>query len=109
MIDRYFAKWVRPKGLHAPRLREAAMWFDLADGHRAEGDHDEARALIANTIETLPSEPTLRAFEEGYAENLEIRGFKLLCPQPRTPEEAPSPKVPRANPDALGRMPRGYA
>lgn len=89
MIDRYFAERVRPNGLHAPRLHEAAMWLDLADRHRAEGDHDEARALIANAIETLPSEPALRALEEDYAEDREIRWFKLLCPQPPMPEEAP--------------------
>ncbi|WP_337180790.1 hypothetical protein [Sphingopyxis granuli] len=98
MIDRYFAERVRPKGLHAPRLFEAAMWLDLSERHRAAGDHNEARILVANAIETLPSEPALRALEADYAEDREIRWFKLLCPPPPAPDEAPVSESPAAEP-----------
>lgn len=82
MIDQYFAERIRPNGLHAPRLHEAAMWLDLAERHRAAGDHNSARELIGRAIETHPSEPELRAVEDGYAEDKAIRWFKILCPQP---------------------------
>ena len=82
MIDQYFAERIRPTGLHAPRLHEAAMWLDLAERHRAAGDHNGARELIGRAIETHPSEPELRAVENSYAEDKGIRWFKVLCPSP---------------------------
>lgn len=81
MIEQYFAEWIRPNGLHAPRLHEAAMWLDFAERHRAEGDHNSARELIGRAIKTHPSEPELRSVEDGYAEDQEIRWFKILCPR----------------------------
>ena len=43
-------------------------------------------------------EPALRALEADYAEDREIRWFKLLCPPPPAPDEAPVSESPAAEP-----------
>jgi hypothetical protein len=82
LIAQYFAARVRPKGLHAPRLYETALWLVLAERYREAGDIAAAQAKIAAAVETYPGHAALREFEAGFDGKDPIVWRDILCPKP---------------------------
>ena len=82
LVERYFVERVRPKGLHAPRLYETALWLVLAERYRTAGDIPQARAAIAAAVETYPGKAALRSFESDFDGAVPIIWRDILCRKP---------------------------
>lgn len=80
-LDRYFVERLRPKGLHAPRIFEAAACLALAEKYRLAGETLEAKQFIARAIETHPAHSILRDMETTYDENTAICWRTILLRQ----------------------------
>lgn len=79
-LDDYFQQRPRAKGLHSPRLFEAAACLELAEKLRLAGDLDAARLTLAQAVEAHPGQADLRAFERVYEPNMVIDWRALLLP-----------------------------
>lgn len=66
VLELYFAERTRSKGLHAPRLLEAAACLALAEKYRVAGDDPKAKLLIARAVEAHPAHLILRDLEATY-------------------------------------------
>lgn len=86
-LDAYFAERTRPKGLHAPRLLEAAACLALAEKYRIAGDHTNTMLLLARAVEAHPAHLALRNFEATYDEFPAIVWRAILLPKGRDPNE----------------------
>lgn len=80
-LEDYFVQRVRPSGLHAPRLLEAAMCLDLAEKYRVAGAIDDARDLLARAVDIHPYHATLRQAEIGFASDKPIDWRTILLPE----------------------------
>jgi hypothetical protein len=80
-LEDYFGQRVRPSGLHAPRLLEAAICLDLAEKYRVSGATDEARDLLARAVEIQPDHIALRQAEIGFASDEPINWRAILLPE----------------------------
>jgi len=80
VLDRYFCERVRPKGLHAPRLFEAAACLALAEKYRLAGDAIGTKHFIAQAVAAHPAHSTLRSFEAIYDGDNVIKWQKILLP-----------------------------
>jgi len=65
-FERYWRERWTPTGLHAPRLLEAAMALSLAERHRAIGNLDDARRLVADATDNYPGQPNLIQLAETF-------------------------------------------
>lgn len=83
MLELYFAERTRPKGLHAPRLLDAAACLALAAKYQASGDAATAGLLIGRAVETHPSHLVLRDFEATYDEHATTDWRAILLPKDR--------------------------
>lgn len=79
-LDDYFTQRLQAKGLHAPRVFEAAACLELAEKFRRTGDHQAARVLLGRTVEVHPGHGGLRAFEKDFDPTTEISWRGLLLP-----------------------------
>jgi hypothetical protein len=91
-LDEYFTQRLRPKGLHAPRVFEAAACLELAEKLRRAGNHEAARATLARAVEVHPGQADLRAFEKSFEPTTGINWKDLLLP-PKDPELSPDDPV----------------
>ncbi|WP_168012082.1 hypothetical protein [Halomonas salinarum] len=66
VLERYFTERTRPKGLHAPRLLEAAACLALAEKYRVAGDGSTTKLLVERAVEAHPAHVGLREFEAAY-------------------------------------------
>lgn len=80
VLEQYFIERTRPKGLHAPRLFEAAACLALAEKYRLSGDIASARYHVDLSIGVHPSHAALRAFKEDYVETMQIDWRSILLP-----------------------------
>ncbi len=87
VLDLYFTERMRPKGLHAPRLFEAAACLAIAEKYRVTGDVANAKLMIARAVEAHPAQPALRAFEAIYDEQAAIDWRSILLPRDEEPEK----------------------
>ena len=81
VLELYFAERVRPKGLHAPRLFEAAACLALAEKYRAAGEVEHAELFVALAVETHPGQPVLRDFQVSYDGQVTIDWRTILLPK----------------------------
>lgn len=79
-LDAYFAERVRPRGLHAPRLIEAAMCLVLAEKYRGAGKLADAKAMLCNAVETHPGNPELLRVETEFDGEGPISWRDILLP-----------------------------
>lgn len=89
-LDDYFLQRPRPKGLHAPRMIEAAMCLDLAEKYRLADALDDARAAITLAVDAHPANGELRALEAAFDPTTEIVWWKVLLPSADQAEVANS-------------------
>lgn len=87
VLETYFTERVRPKGLHAPRLLEAAACLALAEKYRAAGDGLNARLLLGHAVEAHPAHLALRDFEATYDEQAIIDWKAILLPKREEPKK----------------------
>jgi hypothetical protein len=85
-LDRYFAKRATPKGLHAPRVFEAAMCLALAERYRSVGRFDDARQMVARAVESCPGTPALLELETSMDSFTPIDWNAVLFPRPAVKE-----------------------
>lgn len=90
-LDSYFAKRATPKGLHAPRIFEAAMCLALAERYRAGGQIAEMRAMVSRAVECVPGRPALLALESSADTETPIDWQQTLFPP--APADESSPKA----------------
>ncbi len=81
VLDLYFDERTRPKGLHAPRVFEAAACLALAQKYQVAKDAENAKLLIARAVETHSGHVALRAFEAAYVGQAEIDWRAILLPR----------------------------
>ena len=81
VLEQYFAERTRPKGLHAPRLLEAAACLALAEKYRVAGDGSYAKRLVERAVEVHPAHVGLRGFESAYDEGSAIDWETILLPE----------------------------
>lgn len=86
VLELYFAERTRPKGLHAPRLLEAAACLALAEKYRVAGDGSNSKLFVARAFEAHPAHVDLRDFEAAYDGSSAIEWEAILLPAGRTPE-----------------------
>jgi hypothetical protein len=60
ILEAYFDQRVQARGLHAPRLAEAAMCLTLAEKYRKRGVLEQARAQLDRAFEVHPEHRKLR-------------------------------------------------
>lgn len=80
-LDDYFLQRLRPKGLHASRVFEAAACLELAEKVRRGGDGDGAGVLLARAVEAHPGHAGLRSFERTFTPEIGIDWRVVLLPQ----------------------------
>lgn len=85
-LDEYFAKRANPKGLHAPRVFEAAMCLTLAERYRAVDRNDDARQMVACAVESCPGTPALLELEAFMDCATPIDWNAILFPRPASNE-----------------------
>jgi hypothetical protein len=90
VLELYFAERIRPKGLHAPRLLEAATCLTLAEKYRVAGNGPDAELFIARAVETHPAHPTLRDFEATYDGQVATDWRTILLPKDETSDKDPA-------------------
>ncbi|MNL39640.1 hypothetical protein D3C87_1619270 [compost metagenome] len=78
--DLYFQQRIRPGGLHAPRIIEAAAVLAMAERVRGDGETEETRRLLAAAVEILPESLALRAFEAAADLDGPIDWRRVLLP-----------------------------
>lgn len=81
-LEGYFAKRATPKGLHAPRLFEAAICLALAERYRSGNRIDEARQMVACAVESCPGTPALLELEVAFDGTTAIDWNAVLFPRP---------------------------
>lgn len=79
-LDTYFAERIRPKGLHAPRLIEAAMCLVLAEKYRGAGYTMDAKAMLARAVETYPAHLRLLRLESDFDDESPVSWRDVLLP-----------------------------
>lgn len=85
VLDQYFDERMRPKGLHAPRLLEAAACLALAEKYRVAGDGSNSKLFVERAFEAHPAHVGLRAFEATYDAKSAIDWKAILLPKDQTP------------------------
>lgn len=88
--DDYLKGRSRKGPLHMPKLLEAEITPILAERHRAFGNSDEARRLLAPAVEDWPAATRLVEIETDFAPNQPIVWSALRPPgvSPPRPEAA---------------------
>lgn len=66
VLKNYFHERTLPRGLHAPRLLEAAACLTLAEKFRAAGDYTNSMRYVECAVTTHPAHSSLREFESTY-------------------------------------------
>lgn len=82
LLDKYFAKRPTSKGLHAPRVFEAAICLALAERYRSAGEIDEMRAMVSRAVESSPGTPALLDLETTADGSFPIVWRNILLPPP---------------------------
>lgn len=80
MLDRYFSERVRPSGLHAPRLAEAAMCLTLAEKFRIAGDDVRTRGYVGMALEAHPGRLELHHLERELSMDTPLAWRAILLP-----------------------------
>ena len=78
--DKYLAERSRPKGLHAPRIIDAAISLKLAERFRQLKQYDRSKKLISLAVENLPGNPKLVALEQNFSPRASIKWQAALLP-----------------------------
>ena len=86
MLEKYFTERTRPKGLHAPRLFEAAACLALAEVYRVAGDDSNSKLLVERAFEAHPAHVGLRDFEAAYDGRSAVGWEAILLPADQTPK-----------------------
>lgn len=89
-LDGYFAKRATPKGLHAPRVFEAAMCLTLAERYRSIDRIDDAKQMVARAVESHPGTPALLELEASIDTATPIDWNAALFPRPSIEEASTS-------------------
>jgi hypothetical protein len=79
--DNYLAERSRPKGLHAPRVIDAAVSLELAERYRQLKQYDRAKELIGLAAENLPGHAKVIALEESFKPRASIKWQAALMPR----------------------------
>lgn len=82
-LDDYFEQRRKAKGLHAPRVLEAAMCLHLAEKYRLAGNIDIARATISRALEAHPGVPALLVLEAEFDGGAPIKWTEVLLTPPK--------------------------
>ncbi|MDP3858934.1 MAG: hypothetical protein Q8Q73_14355 [Stagnimonas sp.] len=85
-LELYFAERTRPKGLHAPRLLEAAACLALAEKYRIAGESSNSKLFVERAFEAHPAHVGLREFEASFDGINSIEWEAILLPKDRTSE-----------------------
>lgn len=85
-LDEYFVKRATPKGVHAPRVFEAAMCLTLAERYRSIGRIDDAIQMVARAVESCPGTPALLELEASMDSATPIDWNIILFPRPAVNE-----------------------
>lgn len=72
VLEMYFTERTIPRGLHAPRLFEAAACLVLSEKYRVAGDESNSKLLVARAFEVHPAHVGLRNFEAAYDGRMRI-------------------------------------
>lgn len=86
VLELYFTERTRPKGLHAPRLLEAAACLALAEKYRVAGDDSTSMLLVERAVEVHPAHLGLQGFEAAYDGRSAIDWEVILLPAGRETE-----------------------
>lgn len=78
--DKYLAERSRPKGLHSPRIIDAAVSLKLAERYRQLKQYDRSKELIGLAVENLPGHPKLIALEQNFSQRASIKWQAALLP-----------------------------
>lgn len=78
--DKYLAERSRPKGLHAPRIVDAAISLKLAERFRQLKQYDRSKELISLAVENLPGNLKLVALEQNFSPRASIKWQAALLP-----------------------------
>lgn len=81
-LDQYFEVRATPKGLHAPRVFDAALCLALAERYREARDFDQMRSMISKAVESHPGNAALLELERGIGEETPIIWQSVLFPAP---------------------------
>jgi hypothetical protein len=95
VVDSYFSQRVKPGGLHAPKVLNAAFCLALAERHRQAKDISKAEQWLARAVETFPGHVGIRSLETNFSPRRRIKWREVLLPRSarRKPKRnaAPSP------------------
>jgi hypothetical protein len=78
--DKYLAERSKPKGLHAPRIIDAAISLKLAERYRLLKQYERSKELVGLAVENSPGHPKLIALEQNFSPRASIKWEAALLP-----------------------------
>jgi hypothetical protein len=76
--DDYFKARPRPKGIHVPRVIEAALSLTLAERYRDQGNFIVCSDIVSRCIDNFPEHKGLREFGAALREDSQISWEDIL-------------------------------